>query len=187
MKRIATLILVALACLTSWNAAAQYYHPDNLHRVRKTLVSETGVVLTDEEVLSCIGEEIYNETYVGAVRQYTTSSILLYAGGGTAVLGVGGIVGSAIAYRHYQDKKAAAGAGTPQSLKTQTVLSELGVGGAVTVTLAGVGALITGLVFRAISTQRLNWVAQDYNSTESRMVSARIGNGQYGTGLIITF
>jgi hypothetical protein len=33
----------------------------------------------------------------------------------------------------------------------------------------------------------LEWVAQDYNSTESRQVTARIGNGQYGTGLIITF
>ena len=100
---------------------------------------------------------------------------------------MGGIVASALFYRRIQEQKAAAGPGAPQSLKTQMILTELGIGASAAVTAAGLSALITGLVFRAIGTQRLEWVAQDYNSTESRQVTARIGNGQYGTGLIITF
>jgi hypothetical protein len=187
MKKIAVFLIVVLACLTGRTAYAQYYHPDNLHRVRHSLVSETGVVLSDEEVLAGIGQEIYDETYVGAVKQYKASTALIWSGVGTTVVGAAGVAASAIFYRRLQDSKAAAGVGAPQSLKTQIVLTELGIGGASFVTIAGVSALLTGLVFRAISTQRLEWVAQDYNSTESRMVTARIGNGQYGTGLIINF
>ena len=188
MKQVTALLIVAvLACLACGTARAQYYHPDNLHRVRNTLVSETGVVLSEEEVLAGIGQEIYEETYVGAVKQYNASTVLIWSGTGSAALGVGGIVASALFYRRIQEQKAAAGPGAPQSLKTQMILTELGIGASAAVTAAGLSALITGLVFRAIGTQRLEWVAQDYNSTESRQVSARIGNGQYGTGLIITF
>lgn len=187
MKQLAAVLIVALACMTGWTASAQYYHPDNLHRVRNTLVSETGVVLSDEEVLAGVGEEIFHETYVGAVRQYNGSTALIWSGAGTAALGVGGIVTSAIFYKRIQETKAATGPGAPQSLKTQMILSELGIFGSTAITVAGVSALITGLVFRIISTQRLEWVAADYNSTESRQVTARLGNGQYGTGLIITF
>jgi len=187
MKKIAVFLIVVLACLTGRTAYAQFYHPDNLHRVQNTLVSETGVVLSDEEVLAGIGQDIYDGTYVGAVKQYNASTILIWSGVGTTVLGAGGIATSAIFYKRIQDKKASAGANAPQSLKTQMVLTELGIGSSVFVTAAGVSAIITGLIFRAISTQRLEWVAQDYNSTESRQVTARIGNGQYGTGLIINF
>ena len=54
---------MAFLCIVQ-SANAQY--ATSLHRAKGNLVDSRGLILSDNDVLNLIGDEIYNETYVGA-------------------------------------------------------------------------------------------------------------------------
>ena len=69
MKKLFVLSLAAAAFLMSGVVASAQYLPNSLNRSGADFVDENGHVLSDQEVFSLIGEDIYNETYSGAVKQ----------------------------------------------------------------------------------------------------------------------
>ena len=90
MKRFAFLcgLVAALLCLAQ-NASAQYAGP--IHRNGAYLADARGNILSDQEVLTLIGEQVYDETYVGASKQRKTGKTLIWSG-------IGGLVGGAVLY-----------------------------------------------------------------------------------------
>lgn len=90
MKKFAFLcgLVAAFLCLAQ-NAHAQYAGP--IHRQGANLADARGNILSDHEVLALIGEQVYDETYVGAVKQRKTGKTLIWSG-------IGGLVGGAVLY-----------------------------------------------------------------------------------------
>ena len=56
-------LVAAFLCLAQ-NANAQYVGP--IHREGANLADQRGNILTDQEVLTLIGSDVYEKTYVGA-------------------------------------------------------------------------------------------------------------------------
>ena len=90
MKKILIIsgMIAAFLCLTQ-NANAQYAGP--IHREGANLADMRGNILTDHEVLNLIGEQVYDETYVGACKQRKAGKTLIWSG-------LGGMVGGAVLY-----------------------------------------------------------------------------------------
>lgn len=79
MKRFAFLcgLVAAFLCLAQ-NASAQYAGP--IHRNGAYLADARGNILSNHEVLNLIGEQVYDETYVGASKQRKTGKTLIWTG-----------------------------------------------------------------------------------------------------------
>ena len=186
MKRI-MITLVSLLFAAGFVAEAQYL-PSRMEAVRGSLVDENGTVLSANAVLAAIGQEIYDETYVGANKQYNVGR-KLFTGGLIGVgAGVAVTVASAVVFananlsyttdsngfRHYRNLDAAGTVGV------------LGMSAGVTAAALGFSAFSVGLVFKTIGGKRLQWVADDYNARTSP-VTVRLGAGKYGSGLVVNF
>ena len=61
-------------------AERERQYATSLHREKGNLVDGRGLVLSDNEVLNLIGDEIYNETYVGAKKQCKAGRTLIWSG-----------------------------------------------------------------------------------------------------------
>lgn len=181
-----TLLLLLLMLAPAFAALAQYI-PAQIEQSRGRLLDDQDEVIPDFMVQRLVGDEIYEETYVGAVKQYKTGKRLLFAGiagmgAGVAVTGVSTVTFFVNYIKMW---------GPPseehdpwQGLSDAKDSLDWMLRGAY---IAGIGFSVftMGVIFKSIGKKRLEWVADDYN--ERHPVSLRFGNGQYGTGLVFNF
>ena len=183
MKRISFLCgLVAAFLCFAQNANAQYAQ---IHRDRADFVDNRGVVLSDQELIGLIGEDVFFDTVVGARKQYTLGRKLVVSGAAGLGVGMTGILGGIAMI--------AAAGGTQASDGTVYFDNEdLAVGGAAVMILGSIAsalggtALSIGIPFKAIGQGRLNWVENEYND-RARNYSLHVGSAPHGMGLTLTF
>ena len=97
MKKIIVLAIAAVAFIASGITANAQYRPGTLSQHRAGLEDENGHTLTDQEVFQLIGEDVYNQTYAGACKQYKTGKILTIVGAATAGVGLVGTIAGSVA------------------------------------------------------------------------------------------
>jgi hypothetical protein len=174
-------LVAAFLCLTQ-NANAQY--ATYLQRHRGSLMNERGTILTDAQVLDLVGDEIFNETYVGAKKQYKVGRKLVGGGAagtivGLALLGTGAVIVDQ--NTHYAED------GTTiiydDEAKTDVGVV-LALGGALMSSLSA-AALAVGIPFSVIGKKRLNWIADNYNAGGN--MTYRIGATPNGVGIALNF
>ena len=192
MKKLFVFALsAAVAFLAANVVASAQYLPGSLNHHRGSLVDEQGHVLTNQEVLNLIGEEDYNKTYTGAVKQYKSGNALLITGIATGGAGLVGTIAGAIATdyglrtNHITYERDNKGKITKINADTKGTLAVVGFAAGISLLTAGITCLSVGIPLKVIGTKRLDWIADDYNKDAAATI--RFGAGQYGTGIVMTF
>lgn len=168
-------------------AAQAQYLPTRLQQAGASLVNENGEALSNQEVLLAVGQQIFDETYVGAVKQYNAGRKLLSGGAVAMGAGLGVTVASAILFANADLSYTTDSRGVRhyRNLGTKGAVGYAGVCAGVAAIVTGFEVLSAGIVFKSIGAKRLQWVASDYNAKAP--VAIRIGNGRYGTGVVVSF
>ena len=186
MKKIISLcgLVAAFLCLAQ-NASAQYL-PNQIHRDGAGFVDEHHRMLSDGELIDVVGLDVYEQTILGARKQYTAGRKLITGGAigmgagllgtlaGTALL----VAGSATYYENGQtryeiaDESYAIGGGVLLALGASALA-------------AGSAALSAGIPLKVIGQSRLNWVENDYN--ERQGYTLHVGAAPHGVGLTLNF
>ena len=175
--------MVAAFLCFSQTAKAQYL-PSRIHREKDHFVNESGASLSDKELVDAVGADIFQETVVGARKQYKTGQKLFVSGLAGIGVGVAGIVGGT----------AIIGAAGPHQTANNDITfddEDLAMTGAAVLTLGTIAAalggtaLTIGIPFKAIGQSRLNWVENDYN--ERQAYTLRFGAAPHGAGLTLNF
>ena len=173
-------LLIAAGCL----ASAQTRAP--LERRLANLVDGEGIVLTDAEVLDLIGEQVYYETYLGAKKQCETGRLLKWIGvAGTAVgqsaMALGSISGLLGFFSIFIPKPR----DNANHAEDRFQLAEILFDGGAIVSCLGVVCFSTGVTFSLIGKNRLEWIADDYNS--NRNLTWSVGATPNGVGVVLKF
>jgi hypothetical protein len=165
-------IVAALLCLTQ-NANAQYA------RKGADLVSQNGVVLSDQDIVNLVGSDVFEQTVVGARKQYKAGKSLITGG----IIGIGaGLAGAFVTgYK----------AGKAGYNDMQTALSDDGSIAALYLASAaaaslGSAALTGGIVMKIIGNKRLDWVSEEANRVSGN-VSLNVGATPNGMGIVLNF
>ena len=191
MKKIIVLAIAAIAFIASGVTANAQYRPSTLSQHRAGLEDENGHTLTDQEVFELIGEDVYNQTYVGATKQYKTGKILTIVGAATTGVGLVGTIAGSVATAYaienghvtYETKN---GKRVVKDFDNKAALAAVGFAGGVALLAAGDICLSVGIPLQIIGKKRLNWIATEYNHS-NYSANIRFGAGQYGTGVVLSF
>ena len=191
MKKIIVLVIAAVAFIASSVVANAQYRPSTLNQHRAGLEDENGHTLTDQEVFELIGEDVYNQTYVGATKQYKTGKILTIVGAATTGVGLVGTIAGSVATAYaienghvtYETKN---GKRVVKDFDNKAALAAVGFAGGVALLAAGDICLSVGIPLQIIGKKRLNWIATEYNHS-NYSANIRFGAGQYGTGVVLSF
>ena len=191
MKKIIVLVIAAVAFIASGVTANAQYRPSTLSQHRAGLEDENGHALTDQEVFQLIGEDVYNQTYVGATKQYKTGKILTIVGAATTGVGLVGTIAGSVATAYaienghvtYETKN---GKRVVKDFDNKAALAAVGFAGGVALLAAGDICLSVGIPLQIIGKKRLNWIADEYNHS-NYSANIRFGAGQYGTGVVLSF
>lgn len=175
-------VLVAAFLCFAQNANAQYL-PSQIHRDGNSFVDEKGNTLSDRQLIDAIGSDIYQETVVGARKQYGAGRGLIIGGAigtGVGLLGTfSGLLMIGLA------------AETDQSGEVYVEDEDLAYAGAAVMSLSlvavGLGgvALSTGIPLKIIGQSRLNWVENNYN--RHGYTTLQLGATPHGVGLALRF
>lgn len=162
MKRV-FIILMGIFALGLGQAQAQI-NPDYLSMKKGKFYDENGRVLTDGQMRQIIGNQIFEETYRGATKQFKAGKSLITWG--AIGLGVGAVAAGACTalYQDSYDDALIAGA----------------YGGYALATLGAI-ALEVGIPLKIIGKSRLNWIADNYN--ESKTISLHVTGCPVAPGL----
>ena len=186
MRKLAILcgLVAAFMCLTQ-NAKAQY--ATSLQRNHGNLIDQRGNLLSDVEIRNLVGDDIYNETYVGAKKQYAIGHKLVWGGAAGTVVGLAAMVGGQ--YLFAQNTYWAGNETTPQTLhfsdeEKGTAGLLLCTGGLLMTSLSAI-ALEVGIPFHIIGKKRLDWVAENYNSGVN--LTYHVGATPNGIGFALQF
>ena len=193
MKKIVILAIAAAAFIASSVVANAQYRPSSLSRHLAGFEDENGHELTDQEVFQLIGEDIYNETYRGASKQYKTGRTLIIVGAATAGAGLVGTIAGAVATVNamYQGHVT-----TYQTKNGQHVIMNyyytaapavVGFAGGVVLLTGGVACLSAGIPLNVIGKKRLEWIANEYNHQAVSGANLRFGLTNYGAGVVLNF
>ncbi len=165
-------IVAALLCLTQ-NANAQYAR-DGYH-----IVNQNGVPLSNQEIIDLVGVDVYEQTVLGAWKQYKAGKSLITGG----IIGIGaGLAGAFVTgYK----------AGKAGYNDMQTALSDDGSIAALYLASAaaaslGSAALTGGIVMKIIGNKRLDWVSEEANRVSGN-VSLNVGATPNGMGIVLNF
>ena len=191
MKKIIVLVIAAVAFIASSVVANAQYRPSTLNQHRAGLEDENGHALTDQEVFELIGEDVYNQTYVGATKQYKTGKILTIVGAATTGVGLVGTIAGSVATAYaienghvtYETKN---GKRVVKDFDNKAALAAVGFAGGVALLAAGDICLSVGIPLQIIGKKRLDWIATEYNHS-NYSANIRFGAGQYGTGVVLSF
>lgn len=171
MKKILlTLIVVAVAAIVSIEASAQA--PAYMSREKSDLYLN-GMKLTSDQVFELIGEETYDATYRGAIKQYKAGLPMMIVGG---VVGFGGLVLTCVGSVGYIY------ADNYGEESTAAILMYSGLGAAFVGDILCAG----GAALFCIGRSRLGWVASDYNRRQraaSRDVTLAPASSGFGLAL----
>jgi hypothetical protein len=165
-------IVAALLCLTQ-NANAQHA------RKGADPVSQNGVALSDQDIVNLVGSDVFEQTVVGARKQYKAGKSLITGG----IIGIGaGLAGAFVTgYK----------AGKAGYNDMQTALSDDGSIAALYLASAaaaslGSAALTGGIVMKIIGNKRLDWVSEEANRVSGN-VSLNVGATPNGMGIVLNF
>ena len=164
-------LVAALLCLTQ-NANAQYA------RKGADLVSQNGFTLSDQEIISIVGNDVFDQTVVGARKQYKAGKGLITGG----ILGIGaGFAGAVLTgvkagKAGYSDLQTAVG--------NDASIAALYLGSSALAS-AGGAALSGGIILKTIGKKRLNWVSEECNNASN--VSLNVGATSNGFGIALNF
>ena len=174
-------LLIAAGCFVS----AQTRAP--LDRRLGNLVDGEGIVLTDAEVLDLIGDQVFNETYLGAKKQYTDGHRLIWIGATEMLVGLGATVvglssimqdlGGIVHLKYSEQEVRHDGI----NAKWAVILVE---GGSLLASL-GIVFFNTGIPLSIIGKNRLEWIADNYNS--NRNLTWSVGATPNGVGVVLKF
>lgn len=167
--------VAAFLCLAQ-NANAQIAGP--IHRDGAYLADQRGNILSNQEVLTLVGQDIYNQTYVGAQKQYKAGNGLIWGGVAGVGLGLVGAVltGVQVGKKNYSDVETA--------LKNDSSIAGMYLA-STAVMSAGATALSAGIVLKTIGKKRLNWVEGQANATKG--YSLNLGATPNGVGIAVRF
>lgn len=155
--------------LTCMGAFAQENVPGMMEVVKGRLCFD-GTALSSSQVLNLIGENVYDETYAGAVRQFKSGKGLMIAGCTVAGVGlIGVVIGCATLY---QD----------DSYVMEDMLN-LSIG------VCAIGDLLlsAGVPLYCIGKSRLSWVADNYNRKYASRTPVTLAPASHGLGLAVRF
>ena len=176
-------LVAALMCLTQ-NVNAQYI-PAQIHREKANFVDNRGMILSDQELIGLVGEDVFFDTVVGARKQFNAGRKLVISGAAGLGVGVAGIVGGMAmvgAADPYQASDGKVYFNDYDLAEAGAVVTALGI---VAAALGGT-ALTVGIPLKAIGQSRLNWVENEYND-RARGYSLHIGSAPHGMGLTLNF
>lgn len=174
MKRFAILcgLVAAFLCLAQ-NANAQYARKGN------HIVNSNGDALSNQEIIDLVGNEVYEQTVLGAWKQYKAGKGLITGG----IIGIGaGLAGSVLAgvkaandgYRDFETAVEDDGAVLAMYLGSVAALS------------LGSAALTAGIPLKIIGKKRLDWVAEEANRVSGN-VTLNVGATPNGFGIALNF
>ena len=180
MKRFAFLcgIIAALLCLTQ-NASAQYA------RKGADIVDVNGYVLSDSQLISLVGQDTFDQTVVGARKQYKSGKTLIWGGVAGMAAGFAGVVYSIVKLNDagYQNLDLT----NPDHIKTvmdnDPSIGAMYLGSSALMSVGGT-AFTAGVVLKTIGKKRLNWVEDQANSAKGYTLN--IGTTRNGMGLYLT-
>lgn len=185
MNQLLTKTLLLLVLFFAGFSAHAQYVPRQIEQERGRLLDDRGEVMPDYMVQRLVGDEIYKETYVGARKQYKAGKVLITTGliGAGAGLAVSGVSLGVFISDYIQMFGNTDNIWDSFSSATDSVgwfYRGFAIAG------AGGSAFLTGLIFKTIGWRRLEWIAGQYNEG-NRPVAIRLGQGRYGTGLVLNF
>ena len=165
-------LVAALLCLTQ-SANAQYARKGN------NIVNANGVALSNQEIIDLVGVDVYEQTVLGAWKQYKAGKSLITGG----ILGIGaGLAGSVLsgvkaAKDGYSDFETAVSndAGVAALYLASTALIS-----------AGGAAISGGIVLKTIGKKRLDWVGDECNKAAGN-ITLHVGAMPNGVGVALQF
>ena len=158
MKRLFVIcVLLAASLGFAQEAKAQFAGP--ITRQDANLVDQSGHILTDSEIIGLVGNDIFEETVVGARRQLRAGKSLII--GGAAGIGTGLVfaVFSGVEMAKSRDNAARNNRGYSYNYGPGAGLFIL----SAAFTSLGTMAIGGGIAFRSIGKSRLGWVANQCN------------------------
>jgi len=181
MKRIAILcgLVAALLCLTQ-NASAQYA------RKGANIVDKSGYILSDSQLINIVGQDVFDQTVVGARKQYKAGKKLIWGGVAGIVAGIAGSVYSIVKLNDagYTNVDLTSPDDLKVILDNDPSIAFMYLGSSALVGVGGT-AFTAGVVLKTIGKKRLNWVGDQANA--ARGYSLNVGATPNGMGLYLTF
>ena len=169
MKRALFIILGVLA-IGLGQARAQV-NPDYLSMKKGQFFDENGNVLTEGQIRQVIGDQIFEETYLGASKQFQAGKKLITFGAIGLGVGLVSAIGCGVAYNNHYES---------EGVENESLAAGM-IGGYVLAVL-GELALDAGIPLAIIGKSRLNWIADDYNE-KTRNISMHVTGCSAGPGL----
>ena len=181
MKRIAILcgLVAALLCLTQ-NVSAQYA------RKGANIVDKSGYILSDSQLINIVGQDVFDQTVVGARKQYKAGNKLIWGGVAGIVAGIAGSVYSIVKLNDagYTNVDLTSPDDLKVILDNDPSIAFMYLGSSALVGVGGT-AFTAGVVLKTIGKKRLNWVEDQANA--ARGYSLNVGATPNGMGLYLTF
>lgn len=181
MKRIALIFgLVAALLFLTQNANAQYA------RKGANIVDPNGYVLSDSQLINVVGQNVFDQTVVGARKQYKAGRKLIWGGIAGIVAGAAGAVYSIVKLNDagYVNLDLT----NPDHIKTvldnDPSIAAMYLGSSALTSLGGT-AFTAGVVLKTIGKKRLNWVEDQANAAKG--YSLHVGATSNGMGLYLNF
>ena len=176
-------VLLAASLGLTQEARAQYAGP--ITRQDANLVDQSGHILTDSEIIGLVGNDIFEETVLGARRQLQAGKALII--GGAAGIGTGLVFAVFSGVEMAKSRQYSKDSQHGHSYS----ISGLGPGVglylcSVALTSLGTLALGGGIAFRSIGKCRLGWVANQCNPART-VVTLEWSATPAGTGIVMRF
>ena len=156
--------------------------PDRIELSHGEFYDRNGVWLDEAQVRLLFGDEIYQETFVGARKQYRVGRNLLT--GGLVAVGAG-LACTLVSYSNthgseYHDEPEYLGEDPDPSIAA-------GVAFGILTMVAGGIAIDAGIPLMIIGTRRLAWMEDEYNSRPKHAWSLSFRQTRNGAGLVLSF
>lgn len=156
--------------------------------------SLNGKELTENEIRQLVGDEIFTQTYEGAVKQRKLGKVLTIsggaaAGGGLAVMAIG-LLGSTLFVTdtyYYNPNNPSQTWGHTYSYDDNLDEMIPIITAGYLLMGAGLTALSAGIPLSIIGNKRLDWIASDYNQRSGYQATLSMGFNRYGIGLALKF
>ncbi len=156
--------------------------PDRIKLSHGNFYDQNGVWLDETQVRSLFGDDIYQETFVGARKQYRAGRNLLT--GGLIVIGAG-VACALLADADIHAPDFSDEPGYPRETHDHSAEDRMFLGALIV--LAGGTAINVGIPLMIIGTRRLAWMEDEYNSRPKHAWSLAFRQTRNGAGLVLSF
>ena len=156
--------------------------PDRIELSHGEFYDRNGVWLDKAQVRSLFGDDIYQETFVGARKQYRAGRNLLT--GGLIAVGAG-VACALLADADLHAPDFSDEPGYPRETHDHSAEDRMFLGALIV--LAGGTAINVGIPLMIIGTRRLAWMEGEYNSSPKHAWSLSFRQTRNGAGLVLSF